>query len=105
MCTNLVHAVLVLPPELLGDVLLGVVPGERLVAEHLERSVGQRLLQHLLLGRRVSARVLGGGSGALMMLRAQRVMHSCRTGVCLQLVFFQRICDKWRKIGMILLAT
>ena len=68
MCTNLVHAVLVLPPELLGDVLLGVVPGERLVAEHLERSVGQRLLQHLLLGRGVSRRLIGGTRGALMML-------------------------------------
>ena len=78
------HAVLVLPPELLGDVLFGVVPRECLVAEHLERSVGQRLLQHLLLGRRVGGRVLGGGSGALMMLRAQRVMHNCLTGVCLR---------------------
>ena len=80
----LVHAVLVLPPELLGDVLLRVVPREGLVPEHLERSVGQRLPKHLLLRSRVSGRELGGRTCALMMLRMSNIMYTmydCQTGV------------------------
>ena len=78
----LVHAVLVLPPELLGDVLLRVVPREGLVPEHLERSVGQRLPKHLLLRSRVGGRELGGRTGALMMLRMSNTrmytMYDCQ---------------------------
>ena len=63
------HAVLMLAPELFGDVLLRVVPGEGLVPEHLERSVRERQPQHLLLGRRVRGWHLASGPGAVVLLQ------------------------------------
>ena len=62
------HAVLMLAPELFGDVLFRVIPGKGLVPEHLKRSVGERLPQHLLLGRTVRGRVLASGPGAVVLL-------------------------------------